>query len=362
MRFFLDTLVGDGTFTDDSENPFRAAHADGAHGILNLRPAPFCLVGAEALVGTPVLDFGDTLDDTPPMPLRQAWANRLGISFDQVTLRGIIAEIMLFHGKEDGSRWRNVKQNRAGNHKIWLGQGSLVYDAPVIQGTTLQDDFTETSDTNIDEHTATGPNSGFSWAYGTGAGSDLEVRESIDRVQADTIIANRTARAESDLATDDHFCQVEVRRWATSTTKACGPVVRFTSGADTSYLLHLRDRSDDQYRLFEVTTGSRTLIDSAVSEALPAEPVTAYLEIDGSSLDGKMDGVSKITGTDTVHSGQLRAGLHMGDSSILEDWKAEDLSAVTTRFIRSRLQSRKGLEFDADRLVSTGLISAGKST
>ena len=39
------------------------------------------------------------------------------------------------------------------------------------------------------------------------------------------------------------------------------------------------------------------------------------------------------------------------------------VSAVAeTRYIRSKLQSRKGLEFDADRLVSTGLISADRST
>ena len=33
-----------------------------------------------------------------------------------------------------------------------------------------------------------------------------------------------------------------------------------------------------------------------------------------------------------------------------------------TRYIRSKLQSRRSLEFDADRLVSTGLVSADRST
>ncbi len=37
-------------------------------------------------------------------------------------------------------------------------------------------------------------------------------------------------------------------------------------------------------------------------------------------------------------------------------------ATAVARFIRSNLQSRKNLRFDVDRLVSTGLISAGKST
>lgn len=37
-------------------------------------------------------------------------------------------------------------------------------------------------------------------------------------------------------------------------------------------------------------------------------------------------------------------------------------STAVARFIRSNLQSRQSLQLDADRLVSTGLISAGKST
>ena len=41
---------------------------------------------------------------------------------------------------------------------------------------------------------------------------------------------------------------------------------------------------------------------------------------------------------------------------------APSAAVAETRYIRSKLQSRKGLEFDAERLVSTGLISADRST
>ena len=62
---------------------------------------------------------------------------------------------------------------------------------------------------------------------------------------------------------------------------------------------------------------------------------------------------------------QLGFGLNTGNyderSLIVFSLALAPVVAVP-RFIRSRLQSRKGLEFDSDRLVSTGLISAGKST
>lgn len=335
MRFFLDAFVGDGSEdTVDAEgNPFRPAHADGAFSINDLRgvwtvPDGVCLVGAEALVGTPIIDFGDTLDGGDlPMPVRRAFANRLGVSFDQVTLRGIITELMILHGREDGSRWRNVKQNTFGNHKVSLG-GQVVYDAPIIQGTTLQDTFVETTDTNLADHTATGPDSGYGWTQLAGGASGYVVKEAIDELEAGSSQSNTRARADSDLASDDHFAQCSVTNWANSITLNCGPMVRVNSSADSFYVMLNRDRADNQYRLFKVTTGSFSLLTS-VSEALPTEPATPYLEIDGSDLEGFMDAVSKIgPQTDTSFTGQVRCGLLGGDVSSQDLFKAEDLGAA----------------------------------
>ena len=55
-------------------------------------------------VGTPLIDFGDTLDQKLKTPIRRAFANRLGITLEQVDLRTIIAEMLLLHGKNDGNR------------------------------------------------------------------------------------------------------------------------------------------------------------------------------------------------------------------------------------------------------------------
>ncbi len=338
MRLFLDTFVGDGTLDSDAENPFRPEHADGSFSILDLRGTwtvldGLCLVGAEDVAGTPFLDLGeDSLDDKLNVPMIRDIANRLGITLEQATLRGIIAEVMLLNGRDnDPGRWRPLKQNRVGRHKITLGQGpgNVVYDAPVIQGTTLQDTFVETSvNTDIDDHTATGPNSGFSWAYTNGETNDIQVFEASDVAVSAATVTTRRVRAESDLASDDHFCQVEVIKWAEAEAKAAGPIVRYTSDADSMYLLHLRERDsppDDEYRIAKIVTGSFTTL-ATVAEALPAEPATAYLEINGSNLDGKMDGVSKITNTDTTFTGQVRCGFHVGDAARIDDFIAEDLT------------------------------------
>ena len=322
MRFFLDTLVGDGTLDADSENPFRAEHADGAHSMLNLRPAPFCLVGADALIGTPVIDFGDTLDQVLKNNRIRALGNRLGITLDQTDFRSIIAELMILHGKEDGSRWRPLKQNTKGRHKIWLGQGQLVYDAPVIQGTILQDTFVETGgDVLLSSHTATGPNSGYAWTNVLGA---LEVDDNQDRAEGETGVDNGRSRADSDLASADHYAELDIDFFSSSSVASFGPIVRFDPSADTHYLLHLRDRSDDQYRIFETTTGTNTLVGSAVTEALVLAH-TYRLEINGSSLEGFKNGVSKITGTDTVVQGHKRAGITLSRGHQIDDFKAEDL-------------------------------------
>lgn len=69
----------------------------------------------------------------------------------------------------------------------------------------------------------------------------------------------------------------------------------------------------------------------------------------GSEPDARQDFSTAIDGT------RPTVNVDIGASQVSS-------GAVTTRFIRSRLQSRQGLQFDADRLVSTGLISAQKST
>ena len=280
------------------------------------------------------MDFGDTLNQQLSPRQLSELGNTLGITLTATTLRGVVSEIMIIHGKEDGTRWRNVKQNRADCHKIWLGQGSLVCDIPVIKGTTLQDTFVETSDTNIDAHTATGPNSGFSWVYTAGSTTDMVVIAADDNLKSSANI-DRSARAESDLADDDHFCQFQVDLWATGGSNSMGPLARYDSAADKFYLLALRTNSA-QYRIFKKDGGFTQL--ASATETLPSEPVTAYLEADGSSLDGKIDGTSKITDTDTTFTGQVRCGIFSGENAKHDNWKAEDLGAAAAAPVVRRRQ------------------------
>ena len=334
MRFFLDTLIGNGT----DLNPFVPEHADGDDSILNLYPAQrlgktLCLVGAEALVGPPVLDFGDDLDDVFGGNRKRQFGNALGLTLELDTLRGVITEIMLRHGSPlgDDSRWNNIQEDTFGNHKIWLGQGSLVYDAPVIKG-IIRDSFAAGSDTDIESWTATGPDSGHTY---TNLVDTFTVLAARDDCLASSGFSRRT-RASTVMSTTDHYAQFVVDVWSGNDLAGIGPCVRMAPSNDSFYSGHNRERGDDQYRLFRVTNGTFVRI-GVKTEALPNEPATFYVEVNGSSLDLKMNGTSELTATDTDHSGQTRVGILGGQASEITDFEADDISGAPVILARRAL-------------------------
>ncbi len=330
VRFFLDTFSGDGSMgigfdnpaDDIPENPFRSAHADGAHSILDLKGG-LCLVGAEGITGTPELILGDDLDERLNGNRKRALTNRLGVTVGETTLRGIVAELMILHGRDDGSRWPRAKQNRFGRHKIMLGQGQVVYDAPVAEG-ILGDTMVEGSNNPLEDHIATGPNGGHSYDE---LSAQLTVLGARDDAQANNAFSARY-RADSALSTDAHYSQFVVDVWPTNANGSVGPIVQFAAAADSFYTSLIRDRADDQYRLFRWDAGSATQLGSAVTEALPTPPATVRFEVDGGgNLDCFMDSVSKITATDSDHDGNTMVGLLGGKASEFTDWEADDLGA-----------------------------------
>jgi hypothetical protein len=200
--------------------------------------------------------------------------------------------------------------------------------------TTIGDTFVEAVNTDLASHTATGPNGGFSWTY-LGGTSDIEVIATTDDIHGPTS-GNTRARAEADLSTVDHYSQFVGVAWPTTITNNMGPMVRVASAADSFYALLLRDRADAQYRLFKFTTGTPSQVGTSVDEALPAEPATAKLEVTGSTLTGYMDDVSKISGTDSSFTTQLRTGL-MLDRGTADNFEAADLEEPPAGGDRTRV-------------------------
>ena len=336
MQFFLDQFIGDGTADEKGENPIRPGTADGAWSMLDMRAdtkqqAGFCLVGAEA--GAGILDFGDDLAERVSNNRIRNLGNRLKVTLEETSLRGIIAELLILNGKEDGSRWRPLKQNIFKRHRIRLG-GVIVYDAPVIQGTIIGDTMVEGSNTDITLHDATGPDAwGASWDV-TGPDS-LTIVAARDIAQAPGNKNNARARAIADLASDDHYAEHVITVYGSNSAAGMGPMVRYATAADSAYVFHIRERTGDEFRLFKIVTGSFTQL-AAATVANGTLPVTERLEVNGSDLEGFEDTVSKVTATDTTFTGQVRCGILGSRASEEDDFEAADLGAAATSLVVPR--------------------------
>ena len=320
MQFFLDSIVGDG----DSENPVRPEHADGKFTTISLSPAPLRLVGAQGLTGTPVLDFGDTLDQ-PRLPagIIRAFGNRLGITLEQTDFRGIIAEILLLHGKEDGSRWRKLRaslilpvtKDRERRHRIFLG-GQSVYDAPVIVGASFTDDFNR-GDENLEVST--------NWFRVKGA---MDVEANIAAIDTNKSIY----RCVFGLDSDDHYteCVLTIR------DDQPGINARMSDGDQTNWdAYHYRNNDGDEWQIFEVTNNSFNLIGSDTTTE-PSVPYTMRVTANGSSISADLNG-SLIIGpiTDMTLTGQLETGFrdNQGAGTDWNNWEIADLAAGAASFI-----------------------------
>lgn len=328
VRFYLGQFIGDGNDGNEYRPP-----VDGDWSIIDLRAdvtqqAGRCLVATSVPLATlpsGFTDLGDELDRRSA-PTRNRVANALGLTLEADTLRGIIAELLVLHGRVDGSRWKPLKQNRLGRHRIVM-LGETIYDAPVIVGTVIADDFTR-----ADADAMGSSSEGWSWTETAG---DIDIVTNAAEVI--TLGGAALARAESSLASDDHYSQVAITAWQGGTGASVsrpGVAVRYHT-SDVTYYLARYETGFDRFELFRFVTGASTSIGTQAATQ-PTPPWTLRLEVDGSALEVFQDGVSKQTATDTNITGNVRTGLRefQGGSvtteTVFDDFEAGDLAAVAT--------------------------------
>ena len=113
---------------------------------------------------------------------------------------------------------------------------------------------------------------------------------------------------------------------------------------------------------FANADGQESATVTAVTNGLPV--ASGFMMRGGEAAGNGFDSPSggEVT-LDLTTSTNLQADRGMTDGTADIEWFLIDWNAAAdTRFIRSNLVSRKPLKKNADRLASTGLISAGKST
>ena len=232
------------------------------------------------------------------------------------------------HYKKVLGSW--LRKYQVQDHKIFIPD-DLPDEGWDLPTTTLGDTFVETSDTNLQSHTATGPDSGFGWTISNG--NTLTVIAATNQLEAS---ANGVAeyRADSDLSGDDHFAQADVDASAEpGDDLETGLIVRkHSSGTRTYYMGEPQYRTDDVL-LYRVSGGSFNLLANTSLTMTPGTSILLKTEIDGSTLKLFADGVEKLSVTDTNITGNLRCGIFGYTTNtatavpIWDNWKAEDLGA-----------------------------------
>ena len=197
----------------------------------------------------------------------------------------------------------------------------LPRELPLRPTTTITDDF------NRADADALGTSAeGWSW---TEVLFDFDIVSNRARLMSDTFAGGHaSARAESALSSDDHYAEIDIPVGNTGSARRTGPVVRFAAAANSFYGF---GNLDNGYELLRVLANSRTVLGSSATVA--AFPKRLRIAVDGSNLEGFIDGISDITVTDTNFTGQLHTGFWATAAAVdaiqFDNFEAADLLAET---------------------------------
>jgi hypothetical protein len=329
-------------------DPYRVLGQDqpGAASI-DLRPDGSQLAG-KAWLALPVRQdpagaeyLGDSLTAPMPRATQTRLENALGVTMRAATLDAMIAESLTEHARTDGTRVKPL-QPAAGMYEIHLG--GRIWAAPTKASLERVDGWAAaiglgplarwkatrrewliattlalataalepTADAASLSDTFTGSDSAtlagdLTWTEVTGTSWERVSNEA--KVVAEDNDGH--ARAEHDLPSIDHRCQVTVVEASIPIgpgVSAGGVLLRFASGADTNYLWQVivnGGGSDHDWSKF--VAGAETAIVQNTTDAANGQLLMGA--IDGSTLRGYKNGGLVQTATDTGITGGTRVGI-----------------------------------------------------
>jgi hypothetical protein len=320
MNYALLPYIGAGTFAD----PYRPRVEAGQWWrAIDLRPDSTRTDGYAIVATRERLRDGFYLGDAPDETTRavkRLLASRLGVSLRPSRLRQIIPALLIAAPMTRTRRmWKAIRPATTG-WEIYLGR--LFWRMPVIAfGTTLTENF------NTSNGTTLGPTLTWTEVVGDWA---------IDSNNAilNTTATSASARAESDLATSDHYAQVvvvDLDSPSDGTAIVGGACARFAAAAETYYTgqLYKFPPGSDSARTQKVVAGSLTTIGSETAITFAAND-TVKIECNGSSIKRYYNGSLQDTATDSAITGNVRCGLFGFSSGAanfprLDSFEAADL-------------------------------------
>jgi hypothetical protein len=359
---YLATVQGNGT----DANPFRSTGfgTTANQSCIDLRADSTVATGrmlcaADSLpAGGGINQLASTFGDTVTAPRKAAIEAALGITLTASNILDVIAEVLTTHARLDGTRWKPLRAGRDGKYKIYLGgqqaawqqtawlwdewrirDNGLVADAtnygleilePALAwATAIAEDFNCSDSASLTCDLTWTETSGTEWAIA----SNQAVVTGLTGVQ------QKAARADSTLAGDDHWAQVELVAATAdnSGTVRCGPLARKANNGTATFYSFLANHVNSAFTQYETAkrvSGTFTSLATDGTDPIAGQTMRAY--IDGSSLSGYVNGVLRVgPTTDTDITGNTYTGIaysannNTTQSCTLDNFSAGDIEAET---------------------------------
>lgn len=218
------------------------------------------------------------------------------------------SKLLQLYGKIDDDSFRELVEEKY--HFIGYQQPETV----------IGDDFTDADGTDIESHTATGPNGGFGW-------TDIEgVTSTIEGNQFETTYDSPVGtRADSALSSEDQYSQVQFPGVGPSGTSR-GALVRKDSSTTLTYY-YADNRNGNTWRTFKRISGSYTNIGTNTN-LTQVDGDIIKIEAEGSTIRRYRNGSLQNSTTDTAITGNLYAGCSPESGAPVDNFEAGDLGAA----------------------------------
>ena len=340
MAYYIAPYIGAGTFLD----PFRPRGSDQpGWSAIDLRADGGATLGGgglnACLLHLPVADPDPQLRlvaldraDTVGVGLRQAIVSRLKLLDTPASTRWDDLTIELLLGPPPGG-WKALRSNLAGAFEIWLG--GLLKRLPVVRGGTSISENWDCAD-------SASLTCQLTWTEYVGTAWGITSNEA--KITGN--VNGNAARADSDLASDDHFAQVTIVSLVEAITAGSAVCRKDATATDTAYEFDDRQTPTVSHVLRKIIAGSTTTL--ATGSSTHAANDVIRIEADGSTITGKKNGTTDAgPTTDTEITGNVRCGIRGFSNSgggivRLDPWSAGDL-AVAGGVVTPRLLGLLGV-------------------
>lgn len=269
--------------------------------------------------------------------LRQLLATQLKLPALPVATRfdDLVMELLL---APSVNGWKPLRPTRAGAYDVHLG--GLLKRMPILRGGSLIAESFNKADADT-----LGPD--LSWTEVLG---DLDVLSNHCVVGTNHDTVAELARADTDLATDDHYAELLLVELTGGTSSTAGLGVGCRKDSSATHTLYwyravLTSTPTNEHQLFKTVAGASTQLGSSDATDVAAGEILA-IEANGSSITGRRNSVVSVGPvTDTAIVNNLRAGIRNFVTTgtgiaRLKPWRAGDLSSI--RYLGGGVQTTPG--------------------